>query len=162
MVDRAERDPTMEEIVVALRETRRAAGRAMPFAVVNGSHEADQAPAGAANARNAADVTELRDGEIQRLLDENAQLNQRVVSLLKVLEHQQARDARYTPPDPGHNAISREVTAALKTELRPVLDVLLHVLETLRGTPSKRQAPAPATPHHDAGIIDLDASSTHE
>jgi hypothetical protein len=36
MVEQAKRDPTMEEIVVALRETRREAGRVPPFTVVGG------------------------------------------------------------------------------------------------------------------------------
>jgi hypothetical protein len=167
MVDRAERDPTMEEIVVALRETRQAAGRAVPFAVVNGQREVDQAPAGAPDARNArvgaTDITDLRDSEIQRLLAENAQLNQRVVSLLKVLEHEQARNVTYRAPEAGHNAVSREVKAALETELRPVLGVLLRLLETLRGgTPTRRPSPPSTGSHHDTGIIDLDAPRAHE
>jgi hypothetical protein len=167
MVDRAERDPTMEEIVVALRETRQAAGRAVPFAVVNGQRAVDQA-AGAADARNAIDVAELRDSEIQRLLAENANLNQRVMSLLKLLEQQPARSVTHAasdsgaPSDAGHNAISRAVRAAMETQLRPVLDVLLHLLETLRGTSPRRAPSPPAAPHHDAGIIDLDAPPAHE
>ena len=36
MAERAEHDPTMEEIVVALRETKRGAGRMPPLTVVGG------------------------------------------------------------------------------------------------------------------------------
>lgn len=162
----------MEEIVVALRETRRAAGRVPQFAVVNGqrARDADQAPAGTPELHNATgaatDVTDLRDAEIQRLLAENAQLNQRVVSLLKVLEHGQARNAPPPLPeassDSGRNSITREVRAVLEAELRPVLDVLLRLLEVLRPAPARRESSAQAAPHHESGIIDLDASHAHE
>jgi hypothetical protein len=165
MVDRAERDPTMEEIVVALRETRRAAGRVAPFTVVNGQREGSQRPTGAVDERNpiagATNITDLRDGEIQRLLAENAHLNQRVVSLLKVLEHE-PRNAAYATSDTGRDVVSREVRAALEAELRPVLDVLLRLLEALRGAPTRREPARPTVPHHDAGIIDLDAPRAHE
>jgi len=39
MVERAEREPTMEEIVVALRETGRTAARVAPFSVVGGQSD---------------------------------------------------------------------------------------------------------------------------
>jgi hypothetical protein len=163
MVDRAERDPTMEEIVVALRETRRAAGRVPPFTVVGDRYAGDQAPA--ADARNAAagatDVAHLRDGEIQRLLNENAQLNQRVVALLKVIEHEQARGAASPANGDDRAAIVRDVTAALESQLRPVLDILLRLLERFRAAPGGRAPTQPAAPLND-GVIDLDAPRAHE
>jgi hypothetical protein len=165
MVDRAERDPTMEEIVVALRETRRAAGRALPFAVIGGRYDDNQAPLAATDGRIAAaggtDVAGLRDSEIQRLLHENAQLNQRVVALLKVIEHEQARGA--ASPANGHDreAIVRDVTAALESQLRPVLDILLRLLERFRAAPGGRAPTQPAAPLND-GVIDLDAPRAHE
>lgn len=156
----------MEEIVVALRETRRAAGRVPPFTVVHGERDANQRTGGAAEARNpvarAHDIADLRDGEIQRLLAENANLNQRVVALLKVLEHEQPANTASTVPDTNRDAISGEVRAALEAELRPVLDVLLRLLDALRGAPPRREPPSTPASHHDAGIIDLDAPPAHE
>jgi hypothetical protein len=134
--------------------------------VVDGQRDVDQAPARVAEMRNpvaaATDIAALRDKEIQRLLAENAQLNQRVVSLLKVLEQQQPRSAPRAAPDTGGNAVAREVKAALETELRPVLDVLLRLLEAMRAPPARREPPQPPAPHHDCGIIDLDAPRAHE
>ena len=111
MVERSEREPTLEEIVVALRETRRGAGRGPSFTVVGGSPSGNRASSaaqhagadcaarehGESDAQNetagSTDISDLRDGEIERLLTENARLNERVVFLLKVLEGEQARSA---------------------------------------------------------------------
>jgi hypothetical protein len=165
MVDRAERDPTMEEIVVALRETRRAAGGAPPFTVVGGRYGGSQAPLAAVDGRNGAagatDVADLRDGEIQRLLNENAQLNQRVVSLLKVIEHEQARGTPSVATR-GDRDIVHDVRAAVESELRPVLDVLLRLLEQFRSARGGRELTRPAVPCNDGAIIDLDAPNAHE
>jgi hypothetical protein len=157
MADRAEREPSMEEIVVALRDTRRGAGRAPPFTVV-GEQRGERNAAGSATdaAAVSTDIADLRDGEIQRLLAENARLNERVVFLLKVIEREQARNAEYAATNTDRGAISHEVRAALEAELQPVLRVLLRLLEQQRG-----RAPAsPATLHNDDGIIDLDAPRT--
>src|SRR6202012_433508 len=97
MVQRAQ-EPTMEEIVVALRETHRGAGRTAPFRVVGRrSGNSGKAPNVVnypqdwiAGATSAAD---LRDTETDRLLAENTQLNERVVFLLRIIEREQARSA---------------------------------------------------------------------
>ena len=115
MVESAEREPTMEEIVVALRETRRRAGKPSPLTVVTTPRPGptDDPPAG-----------ELRDREIERLLAENARLNERTMFLLKLLERAEAYGR-----DP---AIGRTVSEALQAELRPVMLVLLRLLEKQR------------------------------
>ncbi len=126
----------MDEIVVALRETRRSADRIQPFAVggqLRGNRVMRRHP-------GSTDVTDLRDGEIDRLLDENARLNARVVSLLKVIEQEQERNAEAAsespPSEADREAIYREVRAALETELSPVLLVLLRLLEKQRTAPA--------------------------
>ena len=185
-----EGEPTMEEIVGALRETRRGAGWAPPFTVVGG-HSGDKRAAGtasrggggAAPAYGAAggarsgmagstDIADLRDDDIERLLAENAHLNERVMFLLKVIEREQAHNAiRAAEPaaietDPG--GIFQDVSAALQAELRPILLVLLRLLEKQRADPAEedahragRQAARPAAPQtaaYDAdGIVDFDA-----
>jgi hypothetical protein len=150
MVERAEREPTMEEIVVALRETKRSADRMHPYAV------AGPPPRGPRGLRTvgSADHTDLRDSEIQRLLAENARLNERVVSLLKVIEQEQLRSAEAaatetTSSEVDRDAIYREVRAALETELSPLLVVLLRLLERqhtepTEAEPSKRRVGFPA------------------
>jgi hypothetical protein len=176
----AEREPTMEEIVVALRETRRGAGRVSPFTVVGrqpggkGSGALSQGAAADAQigTSSSTDITDLRDGEIERLLAENACLNERVMFLLKVIEREQTC---VTGPTTGHaelatdhGAIVRNVRAALEAELRPVLLVMLRLLEKQRTEPAGkgvrravRDMAPPAAPEAascDAdGIIDLDA-----
>ena len=136
MVERAEREPTMEEIVVALRETKRSADRIQPLAVTG-------SPRGHRQLRTVIgsnDHADLRDSEIERLLDENARLNARVVSLLKVIEQEQMRNADAAagtaPTEADRDAIYREVRAALETELSPVLLVLLRLLERQNGEPA--------------------------
>ena len=109
MVERAAREPTMEEIVGALRETRQDAGRLPPFTVVGDQPGGGWASAVAlrggegravrlhgeiANAHydaGSADIGELRESEIERLLAENARLNERIVFLLRVIEREQRR-----------------------------------------------------------------------
>lgn len=129
MVQRAEREPSMEEIVVALRETRQTADRIQPLAVTAPPRFGQ----GVRGMVGSTDLVDLRDGEIERLLSENARLNARVISLLKVLEHEQACQAEITagvvPTEPDQAAIYREVTAALEAELRPALLVLLQLLQ---------------------------------
>jgi hypothetical protein len=152
MVDRAEREPTMEEIVVALRETRRTA----PFTVVDGQRDETRALVPTGDVQNATDIAELRDSEVQRLLTENARLNERVMFLLKVMEREQPGNRAGTAPQVNHDSIVPEVRATLKAELRPVLDVLLRLLEKQHASPVRGE------PHNDGGIIDLDAPRPHE
>lgn len=192
MVERSEREPTLEEIVVALRETRRGAGRGPSFTVVGGSPSGNRASSaaqhagadcagrehGESDAQNttvgSTDVSDLRDGEIERLLTENARLNERVVFLLKVLEGEQARSAEVatagvaTESDRG--AIFDAVRMALEAELRPVLLVLLRLLQKERTQPAAPTVQGDAepgsavmlageAPSQDAGwIVDLDAA----
>ena len=88
----------MEEIVVALRETRRGAGPAAPFTVVGGRRGGKRRPDVAAEigaqTAGSTDIADLRDGEIERLLADNARLNERIMFLLKVIEREQTRNAR--------------------------------------------------------------------
>src|SRR5260370_29395139 len=99
MVEEAKRDPTVREIVVGLRETTfRGKGRGMSV-VGNRSEDSARAPTrawstqadddgrGGSEYRDASltDVAELRDAEMQRLLSENARLNERVVFLRNTL-----------------------------------------------------------------------------
>jgi hypothetical protein len=169
----------MEEIVVALRETTRDADRVRPFAVAGQSR-------GKRNVRginDPDDVVDLRDGEVERLLQENTRLNARVVSLLKVLELQQAvhaesaaeQTAETTRTETDREAIVREVRTALEAELAPILLVVLRLLEKQRADPgagnrevtrgagpaavprpAPRPAPGPAAyPRPSGWLVDL-------
>jgi hypothetical protein len=147
-------EPTMEEIVVALRETRRGAGRVPPFTVVGGNPANDWAPGvmrrggagtvGAQSGSGSTDISDLRDGEIERLLTENARLNERVVFLLKVIEREQARNAEFAAErvsiETDRDAFGRDVKTALEAQLRPVLLVLLRLLEKQRALPASAGA----------------------
>lgn len=158
MVERAEREPTMEEIVVALRETKRSADRVTPYAVTGQprTHRTLRPIVGS------NDHADLRDSEIERLLSENARLNARVVSLLKVLEQEQTRNTETGPTEADQEAIYREVRAALETELSPVLLILLRLLERQRAEPAENDGtrrsvgfPSPAEGMPSDWIIDL-------
>ena len=192
MAERVEREPTLEEIVVALRETRRGASRGPPFTVVvgqPGNRASSTAPRVGVDAQNgragATDISDLRDGEIGRLLTENARLNKRIVFLLKVIERDRARTAelaaRQADTETDQSGISGVVSKALEAELRPVLLVLLRLLQEQRASHQAASAPgAAAAPtgvaasglarstsahpaaldgaSHDAGwVVDLDA-----
>jgi hypothetical protein len=176
----AEPEPTMEEIVGALRETRRGAGRAPPFAVVGGQTGSE---GGAARGHGAApearggtvgstEIADLRDGDIERLLAENARLNERVVFLLKVIEREQARSAELVAQraasETDRGTIFNDLRAALEAEVRPVMLVMLRMLEKQRADPDGEgarraghevaSATAPkAASYDDDGIVDLDA-----
>jgi hypothetical protein len=134
MVQRANQEPTMDEIVVALRETHRGAGHAAPFQVIGRrSGNGSRAPNVVSYPRNwtagATAVTDLRDSETERLLAENAQLNERVVFLLKIIERSQAHSADRAALEAERAAMLRDVKGALKAELRPALLMLLRGLE---------------------------------
>jgi hypothetical protein len=163
-VERAEREATMEEIVVALRETRRDAGRTPPLTIVGrqsggswasalalrGSDGPMQSYAGETAAPSYAeatadidypaapiDIAALREAEIERLLGDNTRLQDRVIFLLKVIEREQGRPGpRSGQDDAERGAVVREVKAALESELRPILLVLLRVLETQTAAPA--------------------------
>jgi hypothetical protein len=181
MVERAEREATMDEIVVALRESRRA-GRTPSFAVV--SHPASRSSGtarrsgkgraardhdGAADVQNATagttEIADLRDSEIERLLTENARLNARVAYFLKLIEREQARNAEQAAVRRDDDALVRTVVAALEHKLRPMLLVLLRMVEKQHPAPASRVATpalnsraAPAAPDDPNWIVDLDAA----
>jgi hypothetical protein len=152
MVEEAKREPTVQEIVVALRETTfRGKGRGISVAGRRAAddfkrspiphplrHDDDDEKPGAIEYKEAAftDIGDLRDGEMQRLLGENARLNERVIALLKVIEREQTarneqRDAERDSArqTQTREAIVNEVKGALEAELRPVLLTVLQLLE---------------------------------
>jgi hypothetical protein len=163
MVERAEREPTMEEIVVALRETGRAAARVAPFSVVGGQSDGmacAPAPVAAVPRTPPAmtDIGDLRDAEIERLLAENARLNERVMVLVRIVERERAESiereragdiereragsiererarsiererAAATAVETNRGATVRDMRVALEAELRPVLLALLRLVE---------------------------------
>ena len=108
------------------------------------------------DAQNATDIAALRESEIQRLLTDNARLNERVMFLLKVIEREQPRNRTEAAAEVSGDAILHDVKVTLEAELRPVLDVLLRLLEKLQAFPVRRE------PHTDGGIIDLDAPRANE
>jgi hypothetical protein len=165
MAERAEHDPTMEEIVVALRETKRGAGRMPPLTVVGGHPGVNWTSGMAADAANGTagsiDITELRDGEIERLLAENGRLNERVVFLLKVIEHKQAQSAAiaadHAAIERDRDVLFRDLRAAVEAELRPVLVVMLRLLEKQRAGHEAADPATPQAPRDADWIVDLDA-----
>ena len=172
MVERAAREPTMEEIVGALRETRQDAGRLPPFTVVGdqpgggwtsavvlrgGEGRTMRLPGEVPNAHYDAgsiDIGELRESEIERLLSENARLNERIVFLLRVIEREQRRafdPAGGQRDESAHGTIVHDVKAALEAEFRPVLLVLLRLLETQRAAAGP---PAQVAPPRESNALD--------
>jgi len=164
MVERAAHEPTVEEIVGALRETRQDAGRVQPFTVVGGQPSGTSAVAlrgaegrtvrnhdeatDADYGRAATDFAELREQEIERLLSENARLNARVMSLLKVIEREKWRTldlAGTQGVEMDRSAVVREVRAAVESELRPILLVLLRLLETRHADPAGSPPTSPSS-----------------
>jgi hypothetical protein len=158
MVEQAKSDPTVEEIVVALRETatrrngggtaapgeragefdRPAAGRRSEVATASRQPWGDDPPPAVEFKQAAfADIAELRDAEMQRLLDENHRLNERIVYLIKVIEREQegraalaaALDRAEAPRAREREAVGQEVRQAIEAELRPVLLTILRLLE---------------------------------
>ena len=177
MVEQAKRDPTMEEIVVALRETRREAGRVPPFTVVGGQLAGNRVSGASlrgddgtvmrgygagTDAQNGTDgrldIAALRDAEIERLLGENARLNERVVFLLKVIEREQLRNDTVSDIETDRAAIVHDVRAAVEAEFRPFLLALMRLLEKRHTDPATavpQAAPGtarPAVPEAAAGV----------
>jgi hypothetical protein len=167
MVERARREPTLEEIVVALRQTTRDAEPVHHFAIT-GPSRGKRIVSGI---NQSIDVVDLRDDEVERLLHENTRLNARVVSLLKVLEHMQSphaesavdQTAETTQTEADRDAIPRAVRMALEAELSPILLMLLRLLERQRANPGAgyREATryaesAPATyPRPSSWLVNL-------
>ena len=123
--------------------------------------------AGARYGTGSTEVAELREGEIDRLLGENARLNERIVFLLKVIEREQRRSGDLAG---GHRvetaraAVVRDVKATLEAELRPILLVLLRMLQTQQAEPAASRSvepaqsvatqSAPASPGGDSSAVD--------
>jgi hypothetical protein len=175
-------EPTMEEIVVALRETRRGAGRP-PLTVVRGRGVNDLTSnaipsdgnrglgrghveaADVSNETVSTDIADLRDAEIERLLADNARCNERIMFLLKVIEHEQACTAAAAADtvavEMDRGTILRDVKASLDAELRPVLLVLQRLLEKQQllrpaaesARNSGPQSPRPGAPVERSGWI---------
>ena len=179
MTEQTEHEPTIEEIVVALRDlTGRNPGEEAAFvekappapkakepgpdasprqleriemhgAIASGDHRITAGSMSIAN-ENAAD---LRDLEMQRLMDENYRLNQRVIYLLKIIGQQEraahssngAIDGAASSSTPmlrsvGHDVIAAEIRRAIDAEMRPLLSTLSRVLE--QALPEGGAAPA--------------------
>src|ERR1700722_15573407 len=166
MVERARREPTMEEIVVALRQTTRDADQVHQLAIT-GPSRGKRIVSGT---NQSIDVVDLRDDEVERLLHEHSRLNARVVSLLKVLEHMQSphaesavdQTADTTQTEADRDVIPRAVRTALEAELSPILLVLLRLLERQRANPgagnreATRAETAPATyPGPSSWLVNL-------
>jgi hypothetical protein len=169
MVEEAARDPTVQEIVVALRETTLGGKRRGVSVVAERSAEGDHAvrqrwlpadqrsergysePAPARRSDSArVDVAALRDAEMQRLLDDNARLNQRVVELLKIIEEQAARQHEgrkaSRAADAERAAVAAEVRSAIESQLKPVLLTVLQVLKHPPSNAAPRVAAARSAP----------------
>ena len=81
--------------------------------------------------------------------------------LLKVIEHEQARNAEFAA---DHAAIEtdrdvnvRDLRAAVEAELRPVLLTMLRLLEKQRGGHEAADPATPQLPRDADWIVDLDA-----
>jgi hypothetical protein len=151
MVERAKLDPTIDEIVVALRETTRGASRMPHFTLVSegswplggasdGSKGGPSSVVGRHNRGGSTNIRDLRDNEVERLLNENARHNERVMYLLKIIEREQAYNAELAAEraaiETDREAIIRDVRTAIETELRPVLLVVLGLVKKQRAEPA--------------------------
>ena len=147
----------MEEIVVALRETRQRAGGSPSLTVIGreaGGEAGTPVPTQPETAGSIA-IGYLRDEEIRRLLIENAGLNERILYLLKIIEREQANRAPAPETATDRAAIVRDITAALEAGLRPILMLVLRVLEKEHGHAAG--VAAGHTAHTDAHwIVDLE------
>ena len=145
----------MEEIVVALRETRRAAGRSRRSQSLAASATTNRLRIKPRMRRARPTLPNFATTKFNGCSTDNSRLNERVMYLLKVIEQEQPRDRADTAAEVSHDAILHDIRKALEDELRPVLDVLLRLLEKLHASPVRRE------PHNDGAIIDLDARA-HE
>jgi hypothetical protein len=149
MVEEAKRDPTVQEIVVALRETTLGSRGRGGSGVVRRLESQEPAPdqrwamregsgerAMPARPIEIPAATALRDAEMQRLLDENAQLNQRVIGLLKLLEREQAArqaaEGEAAWVEAERRSVAAEVRGAIEAQVKPVLLTVLQLLQHLQ------------------------------
>jgi hypothetical protein len=160
MVNETRRDPTVQEIVVALRETQ-GRGAMRPRNAPAAVGPAAGGPTGFDNElrRRASpvDVQKLRETEFQRLLDENHLLNERVVELLNLVERERhaREDDRAVFEKISHRleqqrSMRNDVQSAIEDEVRPVLAAVLKLLER-KGSAAARAAAAAAA-NRDGGI----------
>jgi hypothetical protein len=151
MTDSAGGDSSVQDIVVALRDTARRRGGGLPAMGERSDlerHDGHGRPQRVDSLHRAwrgesvadSGIVELRDAEIQRLLGENRRLNDRVVYLLKVIEHDQQllanERAAAAELAQGQETIARETRAALEAEWRPILVSLLQMLDRRGHEPS--------------------------
>jgi hypothetical protein len=149
MSDEPKGDSTVQDIVVALRDTaRRRAGDMASTGASTGERRPDLERNSARGrpqrvdslhqpwrGESAADanIAELRDAEIERLLGENRRLNDRVVFLLKVIERDQkmlaTERAAAALLAEQQESVARETRAALEAEWRPILVTLLRMVD---------------------------------
>jgi hypothetical protein len=149
MSDEPKGDSTVQDIVVALRDTaRRRAGDMASTGASTGERRPDLERNSARGrpqrvdslhqpwrGESAADanIAELRDTEIERLLGENRRLNDRVVFLLKVIERDQkmlaTERAAAALLAEQQEMVARETRAALEAEWRPILVTLLRMVD---------------------------------
>jgi hypothetical protein len=162
MSDGPKGDSTVQDIVVALRDTaRRRAGDMASTGAATGEGRSDLERDNARGRPQRVDslhkawrgesvadmgVTELRDAEIERLLGENRRLNERVVFLLKVIERDQQvlanERAAAAQLAEGQEIVARETRAALEAEWRPILVTLLRMLDRREQGQEQEQPPA--------------------
>ena len=81
--------------------------------------------------------------------------------LLKVIEHDQTRNAAFTADraaiETDRDVNVRGLRAAVEAELRPVLQIMLRLLEKQRGGHEAADPAKPQTPRDADWIVDLDA-----
>ncbi len=147
-------EPTVEEIVVALRDMaeRRSRRDAAPLRDVGAIVEpvtvhrrserfdflnpraTDDEPV-AVEFKNVAvpDIAEMRAAEIERLLGENRRLHEQVFHLLHLVEQERqtlrADAVERAATKDGREAIVREVRGTIEAEMRPLLKAILRLLE---------------------------------
>jgi len=164
MPEQAEQEPTLQEIVVALRDVaapakpREPAAAAEPGASLYRLQPSRPAvpplpPADARSAERPPPSGDPRDAEIARLVDENHRLNLRLFELLKTIERNRPVEERpaqrvSAPVDRetgSREAIRREAREAIRRELGPLLVALVKVLDAGAASAGVRhEAAAPA------------------
>lgn len=97
-----------------------------------------------------AELADLRDAEIARLITQNHRLNEQVFRLLNLIEREKARVAeeraasaaaqRMPVPLEAGDAVGREVKAALEAELRPILGALLRLVQRMAAERASQRA----------------------
>jgi hypothetical protein len=174
MPEQAEQEPTLQEIVVALRDVaapakpREPAAAAEPGASLYRLQPSRPAvpplpPADARSAERPPPSGDPRAAEIARLVDENHRLNLRLFELLKTVERNRPAEERpaqrvSAPVDRetgSREAIRREAREAIRRELGPLLVALVKVLDAGAAPAEARQEAAPASrrpaPHPTPG-----------